>query len=105
MGQGKYHQRLVHIGRSRAHQRIGPGKDHVNIALPRLLVQHGKFHIISYQGLDLPIAEHALGLTLINPVLTIVYIVKTGNSLNDLTCHTLLLSHREKCNRIGRYYC
>ena len=105
MGDGEHHQGLVHIGHRRTDEDVGSGKDGVNIAFLLLLVQYRKLHIIPHKGFDFTVAEHALCLTLVHMVPSVIDIIKACNSFDYLTCHIRLLSHRKKCHRIGLDYC
>ena len=84
---GENHQRLIHIGRCRTHQHICPGKDLVDIPLQRLLVQHGKLHIVSDYRFDAPVSKNSFCLAGIYLILSVMDVIKARDSFNDFSCH------------------
>ena len=87
LGNCKNHQCLVHIGRCRTYQHIFPWKYLIDISLQGCLVQHRKFHVVSHDRLDSPVAENSFCLAGIYLIMSIVDIIKACDSFNDFSCH------------------
>ena len=82
---GKHDHCLIDVRHRRTDQGILPRKDLHDISEALLLRKHVELHIVAHKGLDLPIPEYALCLTLVYFGNAVMHVIESGNSLYDLS--------------------